>query len=402
MHRFVTCKGDKWQFAKIKSSLAISLSSKVGTGAIIGVLAAMSKLHNHGMSGESIVLWVLVGMLVLVPITYCEVFLCQVNRKTPREFIEANFNKQMGLTYTISLVFLYCFGFVGFQLTGIQSVVKILSTKYLQYEFTPVYSLIYIVLPLILIVALIIITKNQRIFINSLGFMISGIVIFYTLLFTVFVYRTKGFIPEYIGYVIRDFLNIKSAFIGIPIGFIIGFQRIIQISETSLGTSALASHGSDNTPKREALLQSIATVMTIFIAVVITSYIFTYGKYHVEGVYLSGLGWERIGFYIATIKDVVGNMGLVIIVSFFIFSGLSTVLGSYHFVSKTLKLSDNQKIIVYLGLVSASGVLSISNFDIIFEAADLLMFIVGTINILSMFKFTIKYKNLLYSAQEEL
>ncbi|WP_051143756.1 hypothetical protein [Psychromonas hadalis] len=37
-----------WQFNKIKGALSISLASKVGTGAIIGVLAAMWKSSTDG------------------------------------------------------------------------------------------------------------------------------------------------------------------------------------------------------------------------------------------------------------------------------------------------------------------------------------------------------------------
>jgi hypothetical protein len=80
-----------WQLSKIRGALSISLASKVGTGAIIGVLAAMWQGSVQGGSGEGIVFWVLVGMFFLVPITYSEVLFTQICKQTPRDFIKTNF-----------------------------------------------------------------------------------------------------------------------------------------------------------------------------------------------------------------------------------------------------------------------------------------------------------------------
>src|SRR3712207_110700 len=124
----------KWKLSKMKSPLSISLSSKIGTGAIIGVLAAMWKTSNNGVGGESIVLWVFIGMFLLVPLTYSEVLFSQVTRMNPRKFIDKYVGKKAGAIYAICLVILYSFGFVGFQMTGIQSVINIFSKQNFNYE----------------------------------------------------------------------------------------------------------------------------------------------------------------------------------------------------------------------------------------------------------------------------
>ena len=97
----------KWKLSKMKSALSISLSSKIGTGAIIGVLAAMWKTSNNGVGGESIVLWVFIGMFLLVPLTYSEVLFSQVTRMNPRKFIDKYVGKKAGAMYAICLVILY-------------------------------------------------------------------------------------------------------------------------------------------------------------------------------------------------------------------------------------------------------------------------------------------------------
>jgi Na+/alanine symporter len=175
--------------------------------------------------------------------------------------------------------------------------------------------------------------------------------------------------------------------IGIPIGLIIGFQRIIQISETALGTSALSSSDGENSPRREALLQTIATIFTLFIAVVITSYVFSYGIQQLPEVKLSNSGFERIAGYLLTVKSVTGLFGTIVIISFFLVSGITTILGSFHFVNVSLHCSERRRSFIYLLLITTSGLISVANFDIIFDIVDLLMFIVSTIMIISLLKF---------------
>lgn len=380
----------KWKLSKMKSALSISLSSKIGTGAIIGVLAAMWKTSNNGVGGESIVLWVFIGMFLLVPLTYSEVLFSQVTRMNPRKFIDKYVGKKAGAMYAICLVILYSFGFVGFQMTGIQSVINIFSKQNFNYEFTQNGRLLFIVLPILLVVSIIVITKSHKIFINTLGSLVSIIILLYGMFFISFVFSTRSFIPNYFSEIWKDFINFKSASIGIPIGLIIGLQRIIQISETGLGTSALASSDAENSPRREAFIQMLSTIITTFIAVVITSYVFMYGRYNL-GIALTGDGFHRISGYLSSIITVTGYLGEGIIMIFFILSGLTTVLGSFHFLNITINASENKRILFYLSLITLSGILSIANFDVIFDASDLLMFIVASINILAMVIFVSKH-----------
>lgn len=390
LDKISTKSSEKLSFKKAKSALSISVSSKIGTGAIIGVLAALWKISDNGVGGESIVLWVLIGMLILVPLTYSEVLFTQITNKMPREFVEFTIGKKIAIVYIVSLVILYSFGFVGFQFTGIQTVAIILSDRVFNQSLGQGQLLLYIIIPMIIITAIIIITKNHELFIDVLGSLISIVIVLYVVMFGIFLVKTSDFIPQYFADVLKDFTNYKSVGIGLPIGLILGFQRIIQISETVLGTSALASSDRENDPRQEAFLQVIATVITLFVAVVITSYIFAYGRTHISGVVLTGNGFDRILGYIETVSHITGNYGLFVILIFFLFSGYCTVLGSFHFLNKTMKLGDNGKIIFYLILISISGLLSVSNFGFIFDVVDLLMFVVGFIIMLSLFLFTLR------------
>lgn len=381
----------KIEFHKVKNSLSISLSSKIGTGAVIGVLAAMWQASNGGAGGESIVLWVIIGMLSLVPVTYSEVFLTQIAKKTPRKFIDKYFNKKAGAIYSVSLAVLYSFGFTGFQMTGIQSVINIFTKQNFNYQFTSNGRLLKIILPLVTIIFIIVLTKSYKIFINVLGIMQSFMIIIYLGFFIIFVFLTRSFVSQYLSIIWKDFLTFRTAATGIPIGFIVGFQRIIQTSETGLGTSAMASSDMINSPRREAMLQVIAAIITIFNAVIVTSYIFTYGRYHISGVILSGDGIQRIGSYLNSVKPVAGYLGQGIVIAFFLISGFTTILSSHHFINKTINASQNKKLLLYMLLIFISGLLSVSNFNVIFDAVNLLMFLVAAINIGALFIFVMKY-----------
>jgi hypothetical protein len=262
--------------------------------------------------------------------------------------------------------------------------VRYFSENYLDYQFNTTTALLYIVLPIVLLAGMVIITKSHHLFINTLSSLIFVIILAYIFFFLLFVYQTSDFISQYFTNIYDDVINVRSAGIGIPIGLIIAFQRIIQISETSLGTSALSSSDRENSPRREAFVQTVSTLISIAIAVIITSYVFAYGQAHVEGVALVGDSFARVKGYIFTVFQVTGYLGLSIVMLFFVVSGFTTILGSFHYVNTSLKISENGRIIVYLLLLSASGSLSVTHFDIIFEASNLLMFIVGSINLLAM------------------
>lgn len=382
-----------WKFHKIKSSLAISLASKVGTGAIIGVLAAMSQSSQQGQlgTGIGIVFWVFVGIFFLVPITYSEVLFTQISKQSPRQFIATHLNKRFATIYAIGLVALYAFGFVGFQLTGVQTVVRYVAETYLDYSFDASDALLYIVLPVVVCAGAVIVSKSHQFFINTLSSLIFVIILVYLLFFVFFVYQTSEFISLYFQQIWTQVRNFSSVAIGLPIGLIIAFQRIIQISETSLGTSALSSSDRENSPRREALIQTISTLVSIAIAVVITSYVFAYGQTFIDSVSLSGGSFERIQGYIFTVYSVTGYFGLAIVLLFFIVSGFTTILGSFHYVNTCLTLSENSRIAVYLLLITLSGTLSVAHFDIIFEVSNLFMFIVGFINLSAMAIFIHNY-----------
>ena len=68
---------------------------------------------------------------------------------------------------------------------------------------------------------------------------------------------------------------------------------------------------------------------------------------------------------------------------------------SFHFINRSMAGTENVKIAIYLALISTSGILSINSFDVIFDIADLLMFVVSSINILAMLSYIKTYRGIM-------
>ena len=74
----------------------------------------------------------------------------------------------------ISIVALIVFGFGGFQFSGIDSVFTIVTSKFAGTELTLLQRYLFIVIPVIAIVALVVLSKKDSIFMNAMTYMIGS------------------------------------------------------------------------------------------------------------------------------------------------------------------------------------------------------------------------------------
>ena len=110
---------------------SISLGAMIGTGAIIGVLGALSKLSASGQRNiESMAIWALIGSIIMIPVSYSETLNSKVMKKMPKEYISMLISPLFGKLYAVCFVILAVFGFGGFQFSGIDSVSSILINRF--------------------------------------------------------------------------------------------------------------------------------------------------------------------------------------------------------------------------------------------------------------------------------
>ena len=379
---------------KLKNAIgpaAISLGAMIGTGAVVGVMGALSKLYAAGQHNiEALAIWALIGALIMVPVSYSETLNSKIMGKTPKEYISYLISPKLGMVYAVCFVALSVFGFGGFQFSGIDSVSAIVASKFMGIETTFMQRYLFIVVPVIIIVALLVLSKRHEVFMDAMTYMIGTAVAAYFIFFTIFVIKTASYIPTYLHGMIQGMMNPVNAMLGVPLGFILGMQKIIQTAETGLGALAMAAQESDSEPREAAMIALIPTIVTVFVSIVVTSYIASYGI-DAGIITFQGGAAERLAEYFGTAQQVTGMFGLVVLCAFTVLSALTTILGSYYYMTKLFKSNHiNTNIAIYLVLVFTAGTLAVFGANVVFEAVDLLMFVLCGINVTTLMIFTFK------------
>lgn len=377
---------------------SISLGAMIGTGAIIGVLGALSKLSANGQANiEAMAVWALIGSLIMLPVSYSETLNSKIMGKTPKEYIGDLINPKLGILYAVCFVALAVFGFGGFQFSGIDSVAATIMNNKFGVELSLVQRYLFIVVPVILVVGALVLSKKHELFMGAMTYMIGTAVAGYFIFFTIFVVKTYDYIPTFFQGMIEGMKNPVNAMMGVPLGFILGMQKVIQTAETGLGALAMAAQESDSKPREAAMISLIPTAVTIFVSIVVTSYIASYGVEVGTLALLNADGTAadtvtRLGGYFKTAEHVVGIFGLVVLSTFTVLSALTTILGSFYYTTKLFKNNSvNKNIAIYLVLIISAGTLAVFGANVVFEAVDLLLFVLSGINVSALAIFTFKH-----------
>ncbi|CEI71952.1 MULTISPECIES: alanine:cation symporter family protein [Romboutsia] len=391
-------KPAKLQMKNVIGPASISLGAMIGTGAIIGVLGALSKLSASGQANiEAMAIWALIGSLIMLPVSYSETLNSKIMGKTPKEYISTLISPKLGITYAVCFVALAVFGFGGFQFSGIDSVFATVLNDKFGIELSLVQRYLFIVIPVIAVVAALVLSKKHELFMGAMTYMIGTAVAGYFIFFTMFVLKTSDYIPTFFGSMIKGMMNPVNAMMGVPLGFILGMQKVIQTAETGLGALAMAAQESDSQPREAAMISLLPTAVTVFVSIVVTSYIASYGVEVGTLALVDANGnaagtVARLGGYFATAEHVVGIFGLIVLAAFTVLSALTTILGSYYYMTKLFKQNPvNKNIAIYLVLIIAAGTLAVFGANVVFEAVDLLLFVLSGINVTALAIFTFKH-----------
>ncbi|MGL5328477.1 MAG: alanine:cation symporter family protein [Peptostreptococcaceae bacterium] len=386
-----TTKPAGLKFKNIIGPASISLGAMIGTGAIIGVLGALAKFSKSGeVNIESMAIWALIGATIMVPVSYSETLNSKIMGKSPKEYIADLLHPSLGMIYAICFVALAVFGFGGFQFSGIDSVAKLVTSEFMGMDLTLVQRYMFIVVPVIAVVAALVLSKKHEVFMGAMTYMIGTAVVGYFAFFTLFLVKTGSYVPVYFGNVLEGMMNPVNGFSGIMLGFVLGMQKVLQTAETGLGALAMAAQEADTKPREAAMISLIPTVITVVVSIVVTSYIASYGI-HIGQITWEGGAPERLAQYFFTAKEVTGMFGLIVLCAFTVLSALTTILGSYYYMTKLFKENHiNKNIAIYLVLIIAAGTLAVFGADVVFEAVDLLLFVLCGINVTALAVFTLK------------
>lgn len=375
-------------FKQFVGPTSIALGAMIGTGAIIGVLGALDKYAAAGqMYVEGLVFWALVGSLIMVPLSYAETMLSKVMGKVPKDMIATLIGKRFAAVYAVGFVLLYVFGFGGFQFSGIGSIISLMGSQFFELDLSAVQRYLYIVIPLIIFTSAIILSKKHEFFINSMASMIGIAVFLYFVFFVVFIVKTADYLPTFMSNMVLAIQNPGSMFMGMPIGIMLAIQRISQTTESGIGGLPMAAAESDTKARAAAVISLIPVLVTIFVAIVVTTYITSYGM-SIGEIILPSDDFSRLSGLFDTIYLVTGNFGLGVLAIFALFSGASTLLGSFYYVQILFENnSENKNIALFIIMITIAGTLATFGFSVVFDAVDLLMFLVTGINVLALIVF---------------
>ena len=377
--KYLTTEKREFSIMHLIPQASVSLGAMMGTGIIIGFLGALSSLYISGqIYVEAVALWALIGSLVLIPISYCETLVAKIINMAPRDYISKFISKQAAKIYVVAIILLYVFAIGGVQFSGIDAIIITSLDKLGGIELTQMQRYLFVIIPIICILSVVVLKNRQDLFIKSMVSMILLAAVAYFIFFGIFLIKTYNYVPTFINRMITGLKNPVSILFGIPLGLIFGMQRVIQIAEPGLGTLPLAAMKINSTPRVAASISAIMTTFLVVVSVLVTSYIASYGL-NENIISFASNSAERLVSYFETVISVTGIFGLTILSIFIILSGLTTLLGSYYLLSLSSK--GKNKNAIYLGLLLVAGMLSIFNFEILFNLLNILLFIATSLNI---------------------
>lgn len=309
------------------SSLCISLAAKIGVGSLSGVALAIY------FGGVGTIFWMMLISLIISINTYIECLLGIKYREKnnenymggPSYYIKKCLNnKYLSYVYSILIIITYSILFLSIQTNTI-----INTFNYFNINTS------YILIFLFIIISLIIIKGLKRIStINTI--IVPIMLIFYLLLGIYIMIINISLLPNIFINVLKEAFKLKSI---IPV-FIIGMQRAIFITESSLGTSAISASACDNEPHKQGMLEVFGIYITIFIVCLTTFLIIVTSNYQLINYKLV----NGIDLVLYAFKYHFGYTGTIFLSIITILFAFSTIISSYYFGESNLAFLTHNKI----------------------------------------------------------
>ena len=359
---------------KDKTSLFLTLGTKIGVGSIIGTVSSII------IGGFSSVIWMILFSILFTSIIYYESYYGNKYKKVnnsesvggPYFIIRYGLNnKILSIISVILLILVYSF---LFQMMQFNTISYILINKF--------YISKYIIIIVSLIILLITINLSIKDILNTLNKIVPYMCLLFVVVCLFIIIKNISNIN------INIFLNNILSFRSIFSGLVIGIKRSIFMNETLIGTTSTSSASDKNNINisiKYQILSSyfISIVVTILITCLLLIYLSKYSLINDYNLLVYNMFNYTLGF--------VGPLFLIII---YILFGFTTVLSGYYIGINNIEYLTNNKIIlnmfkVLFILFCILGILF--NSEIIWKYLDIFIFIMIIINSYSIIKLVMKY-----------
>ena len=350
-----------------KTSLYLTLGTKIGVGSIIGTTSSII------IGGFSSVIWIILFSILTTSIIYYEAYLGRKNRvKLNNDYIGGpNFiikNKLISFISLILLLLIYTFMFQMIQMNTISNMILLnvnISKK--------------LILIVFLIILLVTINLKIKEILNIMNKLVPIMCLFFIIICLYGIISNYDILSSSIKIYLKDIFSIKSMLCGM----IIGIKRSIFMNELLIGTTSLSA-SSDRNDINTSIKYQILSVLfiTITMSVLISSLILIY-------IYNNSI----INDYNLLINNIFestyGSIGTLFLIIILILFGFTTILSGFYIGKTNIEYLTKSKLILNIFkllfiVVTLSGII-INNF-FIWKYLDNLIFIMIIINSYSIIK----------------
>ena len=360
------------------SNLSLSLAGKIGVGSISGIALAI----NIGGVGSIFWMWVITIFSAIN--TYVESFLaCKygvIKSKErncgPSYYIKYGLkNNKLSIICSIIILISFLIGFIP-----IQSNTIIKSFNSINLFDNKIYII------LLCFISSIIILGGIKKINKATDRIVPFMIILYILLSFIIIIKNYLLIPNILKNIIINAFNFKSFFSSFLPTMIIGIQRGIFASESSIGIGSIAtSNIFSNYYEKISYIQVISVYITVFLVCTATALIILTSNYETMN-FKNINGIELVQYAFSYHFGKFSNLLILIIIFLFSFS---TILTGFYYIDNSVKFFSNKKIIlfitkiitiifIYLGCILSAG--------IIWKLIDSLIAILAIINIYSIIR----------------
>lgn len=350
-----------------KTSLYLTLGTKVGVGSIIGTTSSII------IGGFSSVIWIILFSILTTSIIYYEAYLGRKNRvKLNNDYIGGpNFivkNKLLSFISLILLLLIYTFMFQMIQMNTISNMILLnvnISKK--------------LILIIFLIILLVTINLKIKEILNIMNKIVPIMCLFFIIICLYGIINNYDILSFSIKIYLKDIFSIKS----ILCGMIIGIKRSIFMNELLIGTTSLSASTDKNdiniSIKYQILSIFFITItMTLLISSLILIYIYNNPIINDYNLLINNIFHTTYGS--------IGTLFLIIILILF---GFTTILSGFYIGKTNIEYLTKSKLILNIFkllfiVIALSGII-INNF-FIWKYLDNLIFIMIIINSYSIIK----------------
>ena len=363
--------GIKELFKKDKTSLFLTLGTKVGVGSIIGTTVCII------VGGFGSVIWIILFSLLMSSICYYESYLGKKYRKKNKDnfiggpyfILKYGTNRRiLALFSCILLIIIYCFFFQMIQLNTISNMIEM---------NTNINKIIIIVCVFLILLITIDLSIDSVLKLMNKIVPIMCFIFIVMCLFSIF--KNIDILILSFKYNFNQIFSIKS----ILSGMVIGIKKSIFMSEVLVGTTSVSSstdkNDSDICMRYQVLgMYFISFVITALISSLLLIYLYNNKVTDDYIVLINSV------FYMTS-----GKIGVYLLIVTFILFGFTTILSGYYIGKNYIEYLTGSKALLIVFkilfiIVCLLGIV-IDN-SIIWKYLDYLLFIMIIINSYSIIK----------------